>query len=384
VVNEQINRHRQLTAKSDVTGGAVDSEVAEDEEDEDQELEEVVEEEDLDGEDNPWITVKKKTSEMAAAKTGVDEASLQEFQKDFKKFWVNQNEEKSAKQRKAERKEDVVRERLEMASTVDDLFSEADQIMKSKLRSKLGGDLEESDSEEEVEAEEESPEVETEALKMNTDANHKPKEDEGKEKKEKSLNPDDFVRASNLSSVIEINPEEDSGDELNLDDDEDDEMSQSQAIAEAFAEDDVVAEFSSEKRALIESEKPKDLDTFLPGWGSWGGEGIKVSKRKRKRFILKAPPAAKRRDENKGNLILNDHKQTSVSKHQMKTVPFPFTSVAAVEANMRLPIGETFMPRTASKKLTRPRVKVSVGEVIEPMAKEELVKRGIVKGGGSL
>ena len=43
---------------------------------------------------------------------------------------------------------------------------------------------------------------------------------------------------------------------------------------------------------------------------------MKVSKRKRRRFIVKAPPAPKRRDENKGNLIINDHKQTSVASHQ--------------------------------------------------------------------
>ena len=53
---------------------------------------------------------------------------------------------------------------------------------------------------------------------------------------------------------------------------------QSKAIAEAFAEDDVLAaDFKSEKRAAVDAERPKDLDTFLDGWGTWGGEGIKES-----------------------------------------------------------------------------------------------------------
>ena len=53
---------------------------------------------------------------------------------------------------------------------------------------------------------------------------------------------------------------------------------QSKAIAEAFAEDDVLAaDFKSEKRAAVDAERPKDLDTFLDGWGTWGGEGIKAS-----------------------------------------------------------------------------------------------------------
>ena len=63
----------------------------------------------------------------------------------------------------------------------------------------------------------------------------------------------------------------------------------------------------------------------------------------------------------------------------MSTVPFPFNSVAAVESSMRMPIGETFIPRNASKKLTRPRMKTAVGEMIEPMSKEELVRRNIVE-----
>ena len=45
---------------------------------------------------------------------------------------------------------------------------------------------------------------------------------------------------------------------------------------------------------------------------------------------MKAPPPPKRRDENKGNLILNDHKQTSVAKHQgfaAQYLPVPIKSL---------------------------------------------------------
>ena len=52
---------------------------------------------------------------------------------------------------------------------------------------------------------------------------------------------------------------------------------------QAFAADDVVADFSSEKDAMKQRDKPKDIDLTLPGWGDWGGGGLKVSKRKRKR-----------------------------------------------------------------------------------------------------
>lgn len=42
-------------------------------------------------------------------------------------------------------------------------------------------------------------------------------------------------------------------------------------IAEAFADDDVLAEFREEKRALEDEEQPKSVDLTLPGWGEWAG-----------------------------------------------------------------------------------------------------------------
>ena len=66
-------------------------------------------------------------------------------------------------------------------------------------------------------------------------------------------------------------------------------------------------------------------------------------------------------------------------EHQASSVPFPFTGVADFEASIRMPVGETFVPRTSFKKLTRPKVKVAKGAIIDPVDKSELVKRGIVR-----
>ncbi len=385
-VQETLQRHRTLMQKkaSLEALGAGDDDDAVDGDENDGELEEVVEEGQEES-DNPWISVVKKKPKVAD-KSGEDEASLAEFHKNFKSYWNEENERrKSEKALAAKKKQETLRERLDMAGTVDDLFNEAEMIMRDKIKQKLkGGDDDDESGEEENEFPE-NPEYETEALKLKTDE-QRPTEAKKKkttEKEKPPLEEDKVVKTTDLGSKAEkvyLDGGDASGGEENMDDDADNEDDeQAKAIAEAFADDDVVADFRSEKQAAIEAEKPKDLDTFLPGWGSWGGEGIKISKRKRRRFIIKAPPAPKRRDENKGNLILNDHKQSSVSKHQMSTVPFPFESVAAVEANNRLPIGETFMPRNAYKKLTAPRVKTNVGQIIEPMNKEELVKRNLVK-----
>ena len=47
-------------------------------------------------------------------------------------------------------------------------------------------------------------------------------------------------------------------------------------MAEAFAGDNVIEEeFTQEKTALEEGGKVADKDLTLPGWGVWGGAGIK-------------------------------------------------------------------------------------------------------------
>ena len=93
-------------------------------------------------------------------------------------------------------------------------------------------------------------------------------------------------------------------------------------LAEAFADDDVVEQFKEDKKRVVDGSVPADIDLTLPGWGEWGGSGLKVSKRKRKRFIIKAPPAEKRRDENKGNLIINEDKNTNMRKQQVNIIFF--------------------------------------------------------------
>lgn len=61
------------------------------------------------------------------------------------------------------------------------------------------------------------------------------------------------------------------------------ERDQKQMIKEAFAEDDVIRDFLKEKREAVEASKPKDVDLTLPGWGEWGGLGLKPSAKKRRR-----------------------------------------------------------------------------------------------------
>lgn len=144
-------------------------------------------------------------------------------------------------------------------------------------------------------------------------------------------------------------------------------------IEEVFEEDDVVASFRQEKEDETNKDKPEDINLTLPGWGAWGGKGVKPQKRKRNRFILKAPPKIPRRDENKGDIIIKEFKDPKLAIHKVKDVPFPFESVKDYEASIRAPLGNTFIPEKAHKKLIRPSVITKAGKIIEPMDEEELL-----------
>lgn len=105
-------------------------------------------------------------------------------------------------------------------------------------------------------------------------------------------------------------------------DDEDEDEQRRMTLAEAFADDDVVEQFREEKEQVISASIPKDIDLTLPGWGEWGGSGLKISKRKKRQFIIKAPSVAKRRDEFQGNLIINQDKNPSMRRQQVRVQVF--------------------------------------------------------------
>ncbi|CAG9792307.1 unnamed protein product [Diatraea saccharalis] len=143
-------------------------------------------------------------------------------------------------------------------------------------------------------------------------------------------------------------------------------------IEEVFEEDDIVASFRQEKEEEAKKE-PNDIDLSLPGWGNWGGKGVKAPKRKRNRFIVKAAPKMPRRDENKGDVIITEYKDPKLASHKVTDVPFPFTGVKEYEASIRAPMGNTFIPEKAHKILIRPNVITKAGTIIEPMDEDELL-----------
>ncbi|XP_034834335.1 U3 small nucleolar RNA-associated protein 14 homolog A [Maniola hyperantus] len=184
------------------------------------------------------------------------------------------------------------------------------------------------------------------------------------------IDPNRFIEVKPKYLNTAVSKEENGLDDL---DDNEEQVVPKVDIEEVFEEDDVVDSFRQEKEEEINKDTPQDIDLTLPGWGSWGGKGVKAPKRKKNRFIGKPAPKMPRRDKNKGDIIINEFQNPKLAVHKVSDLPFPFTSVKDYEASIRTPLGNTFIPETAHKKLIQPSVITKAGTVIEPMHEDELL-----------
>ncbi|XP_047572106.1 U3 small nucleolar RNA-associated protein 14 homolog A isoform X1 [Lutra lutra] len=153
---------------------------------------------------------------------------------------------------------------------------------------------------------------------------------------------------------------------------DEEERDQKQMIKEAFAGDDVIRDFLKEKREAVEASKPKDVDLTLPGWGEWGGMGLKPSAKKRRRFLIKTPEGPPRKDKNLPNVIINEKRNVHAAAHQVRVLPYPFTHHQQFERTIQTPIGSTWNTQRAFQKLTMPKVVTKPGHIIKPIKAEDV------------
>ncbi|EPY75353.1 U3 small nucleolar RNA-associated protein 14 homolog A [Camelus ferus] len=153
---------------------------------------------------------------------------------------------------------------------------------------------------------------------------------------------------------------------------DEEERAQRQMIKEAFAGDDVIRDFLKEKREAVEASKPKDVDLTLPGWGEWGGVGLKPSAKKRRRFLIKAPEGPPRKDKNLPNVIINEKRNIHAAAHQVQALPYPFTHHQQFERTIQTPIGSTWNTQRAFQKLTTPKIVTKPGHIIKPIKAEDV------------
>ncbi|KAI5213023.1 U3 Small Nucleolar Rna-Associated Protein 14-like A [Manis pentadactyla] len=150
------------------------------------------------------------------------------------------------------------------------------------------------------------------------------------------------------------------------------ERAQRHLIKEAFAGDDVIRDFLKEKREVVEASKSKDVDLTLPGWGEWGGVGLKPSAKKRLRFLIKTPEGPLRKDKNLPNVIINEKQNIHSAAHQVCVIPYPFTHHQQFERTIQTPIGTTWNTQRAFQKLTMPKVVIKPDHIIKPIKAEDV------------
>ncbi|XP_074144676.1 sodium/hydrogen exchanger 8 isoform X1 [Sminthopsis crassicaudata] len=152
----------------------------------------------------------------------------------------------------------------------------------------------------------------------------------------------------------------------------DEDKTQKQLIKEAFAGDDVITDFQREKREAEKASEPKDIDLSLPGWGQWGGPGLVINARKRRRFLIKAPKASPRKDKYLPNVVITEKRNVHAAAHQVNVLPFPFTHLNEFEQTIKTPVGTTWNTQRAFQKLTAPQVVTKLGHIIEPIKENDV------------
>ncbi|KAF9014157.1 Utp14 protein-domain-containing protein [Cyathus striatus] len=147
---------------------------------------------------------------------------------------------------------------------------------------------------------------------------------------------------------------------------------QKDLVARAFAGDNVVQQFEEAKEHEVEADAPKEIDTTIPGWGSWGGSGVRKAAN-RPKFTKKVAGVdpTKRADFGKKHVIISEKRDKKAAKYLVNDLPFPYTSKAQFERAMDTPLGTEWNTRVAFQRATLPRIVKKPGAIIEPLEKLE-------------
>ncbi|VAI77122.1 unnamed protein product [Triticum turgidum subsp. durum] len=155
--------------------------------------------------------------------------------------------------------------------------------------------------------------------------------------------------------------------------------SQADLIRQAFAGDDVEAEFVKDKVEALNEENPEPEEPALvPGWGQWTHV---QQKRGLPSWMVKEHEDAKRKreetlksrkDAKLKHVIISEHVDKKAEKLLATNLPFPYTSNDVYENSMRMPLGPDFNPAISLSALNRPAIVKKPGVVIKPIQYGEI------------
>ncbi|KYQ88208.1 U3 snoRNP protein [Tieghemostelium lacteum] len=154
---------------------------------------------------------------------------------------------------------------------------------------------------------------------------------------------------------------------------------QKQLLLDAFAKDNIEEEFTEEKHHELEEELPEEQAKFIPGWGSWAGEGIndnrqqnEIKRLNQKRQIKLKEMAKKRQDYENSRVIINESSQKeAIGKYVLNNLPHNFNSKEQYESTLSIAHGRDFNTRMAFEQLVQPKVTVRTGTYIQPLTQKD-------------
>lgn len=132
-------------------------------------------------------------------------------------------------------------------------------------------------------------------------------------------------------------------------------------------------DFEAEKEREIQGDAPQDIDATIPGWGSWGGRGVRKPKNKKPKFTkhIAGIDAAARKDAGLNHVILSEKRERQAAKYLVKDLPHPYISSSQHEQALRVPLGPEWQTGSTHRSFTRPQVLTRMGQVIDPISKQE-------------
>ncbi|KAI0155163.1 Utp14-domain-containing protein [Xylariaceae sp. FL1272] len=148
-------------------------------------------------------------------------------------------------------------------------------------------------------------------------------------------------------------------------------MRDQEILDKAFGGEDVLAQFQEEKDDIMAEDDEKTIETTLPGWGSWVGEGVSNRSKKNVHRIVTKKDGVKpedRRDAEKNNVIINEKRVKKNDKYLASQLPHQYESRTQYERSLRLPMGPEFLTKQSFQDATKPRVIIKQG-VIAPISK---------------
>lgn len=199
--------------------------------------------------------------------------------------------------------------------------------------------------------------------------------------------PDKIVENSTSASLDKI-VEKKATAFLDLDDDDDADpglelvakpATQEELIRQAFAGDDVEADFQETKNRALDEEIAKvEEPTVLPGWGNWTHSQKKKEQpgwkeqleKKRREEAMK-----KRKDANLKFVVISEKTDKKSAKYHTTKLPFPMKTPQVFEQSLRMPIGREYNGEKVFRDMIRPAELKSAGVIIDPIKFDKSVKR---------